>query len=34
MKVSGKEKMGKGWVALINVHLYKQTYQRIMKFSI
>ena len=34
MKVSGKEKMGQGWVALIDDHLYKQTYQRIMKFSI
>jgi len=32
--VSGKEKMGQGWVALIDVYLYKQTYQRIMKFSV
>ena len=34
MKVSGKEKMGQGWVALIDVHLYKQIYQRIMKFYV
>jgi hypothetical protein len=34
MIVSGKEKMGQGWVALIDDHLYKQIYQRIMKFSV
>ena len=34
MKVSGKEKMGQGWVALIDDHLYKQIYQKIMKFSV
>ena len=34
MKVSGKEKMGQGWVALIDDHMYKQIYQRIMKFSV
>lgn len=34
MKVSGKEKMGQGWVALIDNHLYKQIYQQIMKFSV
>ncbi len=34
MKVSGKEKMGQGWVALIDDHLYRKIYQRIMKFSV
>ncbi|MDT9189987.1 MAG: hypothetical protein P5681_19540 [Limnospira sp. PMC 894.15] len=34
MKVSGKQKMAAGWVALIDDYLYKQVYQMIMKFSI
>jgi len=34
MKVSGKEKMGQGWVALIDNPQYKNLYQRILKFSI
>ncbi|KDR58056.1 hypothetical protein APPUASWS_007475 [Arthrospira platensis str. Paraca] len=34
MKVSGKQKMGQGWVAVIDDYLYKQVYQMIMKFSI
>lgn len=34
MKVSGKEKMGQGWVALIDNPLYLRLYQRILKFSI
>jgi len=33
MKTSGKQKMGQGWVALIDDHDYKQIYQRIMRFS-
>lgn len=34
MRSSGKQKMGKGWVALIDEQNYKETYQRIMRFSI
>lgn len=34
MKVSGKEKMGRGWVALIDDQVYQKIYQKIMKFSI
>jgi hypothetical protein len=34
MKVSGKQKMGQGWVALIHDQSYVETYQKIMKFSI
>lgn len=34
MKVSGKTKMGQGWVALIDNPLYIKLYQRILKFSI
>ncbi len=34
MVLSGKQKMGQGWVAMINNQQYKETYQRIMKFSI
>jgi hypothetical protein len=30
---SGKQKMGLGWVAIINNEQYKETYQKIMKFS-
>lgn len=32
MKSSGKQKMGQGWVALIDNQQYKETYQKIMKF--
>ncbi len=34
MKASGKQKMGQGWVALIDEQSYKDIYRRIMKFSI
>ncbi|AFY73831.1 hypothetical protein Syn7502_01787 [Synechococcus sp. PCC 7502] len=34
MKVSGKQKMGQGWVALINDQSYSEAYQKIMKFSV
>lgn len=34
MKASGKQKMGQGWVALIDEQSYKDIYKRIMKFSI
>lgn len=34
MNASGKQKMGQGWVALIDEQSYKDIYQRIMKFSI
>jgi hypothetical protein len=34
MRVSGKRKMGKGWVALIDSQSYVSSYQSIMKFSI
>jgi hypothetical protein len=34
MRVSGKQKMGKGWVALIDDQSYVQSYQNIMKCSI
>lgn len=31
---SGKQKMGQGWVALIDEQRYKEIYQNIMKFSL
>ncbi|PSB02805.1 hypothetical protein C7B64_11300 [Merismopedia glauca CCAP 1448/3] len=34
MKSSGKQKMGRGWVAVINESYYKDIYQKIMRFSI
>lgn len=34
MRSSGKQKMGEGWVALIDDRNYKEIYQRIMRFSI
>ncbi len=34
MRSSGKQKMGQGWVALIDDQHYTKIYQRIMKFSI
>jgi len=33
MKASGKEKMGQGWIAVINDPLYKKVYGKILKFS-
>ncbi len=33
MKSSGKQKMGQGWVALIDAQRYKEIYQKIMNFS-
>ncbi|MEC4806105.1 MAG: helix-turn-helix transcriptional regulator [Jaaginema sp. PMC 1079.18] len=33
MKASGKEKMGQGWVALLNQPSYTKSYQKILKFS-
>lgn len=33
MRVSGKQKMGQSWVALIDNLAYRETYQKIMKFS-
>ncbi|MCW6035332.1 hypothetical protein K4A83_03455 [Spirulina subsalsa FACHB-351] len=34
MKTTGKQKMGQGWVALIEDPLYRERYQKILKFSI